>query len=88
MSDVEHDWRRNQIFGIAPLRANVHSFRILPSKIMSLAHDRRLIQFASSLRLLESIAKQFDRKTEAVAKAAKRFGVSLNLADRPKTKQQ
>jgi hypothetical protein len=55
---------------------------------MSLAHDRRLIQFVGSLRLREAIAKQFDRKTEAVARAAKRFEVSLNSADRPKMKQQ
>jgi hypothetical protein len=53
---------------------------------MSFADDRRLIQLAGSLKSLEAVAKQLGRKPEAVAKTAKRLGVFLKAADRPKAK--
>jgi hypothetical protein len=53
---------------------------------MSFAEDRRLIQLAGSLKSLEAVAKQLGRKPEAVAKSAKRLGVSLKSGARPKAK--
>ena len=43
----------------------------------SWAEDRRLIQLAGSLKSLESVASLLGRKPEAVARSAKRLGVSL-----------
>jgi hypothetical protein len=54
--------------------------------MMSFAKDRQLIQLVGSLKSLEAVAKQLGRKPEAIAKAAKRLGVSLKSADRPKVK--
>jgi hypothetical protein len=51
----------------------------------SFAEDRRLIQLAGSLKSLEAVSKRLGRKPEAVAKMAKRLGVSLK-SDRPKAK--
>jgi hypothetical protein len=53
---------------------------------MSFADDRRLIKLARSLKSLEAVAKQLGRKPEAVAKSARRLGVSLKSASRPKAK--
>jgi hypothetical protein len=53
---------------------------------MSFADDRRLIQLAASLKSLESVAKQLGKDPKAVAKTAKRLGVSLRSTSRPKVK--
>jgi hypothetical protein len=54
--------------------------------MMSFAEERRLIQLAGSLKSLEAVAKQMGRKPEAVAKMAKRLGVSLKSDAGPKGK--
>jgi hypothetical protein len=43
----------------------------------SFAQDRRLIELAASSKSLEAVAKLFGRKPEAVARSARRLGVSL-----------
>jgi hypothetical protein len=48
----------------------------------SYSDDRRLIQLASSTKSLEVVAKKLDRKPEAVARSAKRLGVSLKPASK------
>jgi hypothetical protein len=53
---------------------------------MSFADDRRLIQLAASVKSLEAVAKQLGKDPKAVAKAAKRLGVSLKPDSRPKAK--
>jgi hypothetical protein len=53
---------------------------------MSFADDRRLIQLAASLKSLEAVAKQLGKDPKAVAKTAKRLGVSLKSTSRPKVK--
>lgn len=57
-------------------------------EIMSFADDRRLIEFARSLKTLEAVAKRVGRKPEAVAKSARRLGVSLKSASRTKAKRK
>jgi hypothetical protein len=54
----------------------------------SYAQDRRLIELASSSKSLERVAKQLNRKPEAVARTARRLGVFLkrNTAAKPKSK--
>jgi hypothetical protein len=54
---------------------------------MSFADDRRLIQLAASLKSLEAVAKQFGKKPNTVAKAAKRLGLNLKTAGRLKAKK-
>jgi hypothetical protein len=54
---------------------------------MSFADDRRLIRLAGSLKSLEAVATHLGRKPEAVAKTAKRLGVSLKF-DQPKVKRK
>jgi hypothetical protein len=49
---------------------------------MSFADDRRLIQLAASLKSLEAVAKHLGKDPKAVAKAAKRLGVSLTTRSR------
>jgi hypothetical protein len=51
---------------------------------MSYVGDRLLIDAAKSIKSLEAVAKRLGRKPKAVAKAAKRLGVSLKSADRPR----
>jgi hypothetical protein len=53
---------------------------------MSFADDRRLIELASSLKSLEAVAKQLGKEPKAVAKLAKRLGVSLKSSNPPKAK--
>jgi hypothetical protein len=47
------------------------------TKGWSYAHDRRLIELASSSKSLETVANQLKRKPEAVARSARRLGVFL-----------
>jgi hypothetical protein len=54
--------------------------------VMSFAKDRQLMQLAGSLKSLEAVAKHLGRKPEAVAKTAKRLGISLKSGDRLKAK--
>jgi len=49
---------------------------------MSFADDRRLIKLARSVKSLEALAKQLGKEPKAVAKAAKRLGVSLKANSR------
>jgi hypothetical protein len=53
---------------------------------MSFADDRRLIQLAASLKSLEAVAKHLGKDPKAVAKAAKRLGVSLKSDNSPNAK--
>jgi hypothetical protein len=53
---------------------------------MSFADDRRLIKLAGSVKSLEAVAKQLGKEPKAVAKAAKRLGVSLKVSSRPRSK--
>jgi hypothetical protein len=53
---------------------------------MSFADDRRLIQLAASLKSLEAVAKQLGKDPKAVAKSAKRLGISLKASSRPKSR--
>jgi hypothetical protein len=52
----------------------------------SFADERRLIALAASLKSLEAVATALGRKPEAVAKSAKRLGVSLKSRASLKTK--
>jgi len=54
--------------------------------MMSFADDRRLIKLAGSVKSLEAVAKQLGKEPKAVAKAAKRLGVSLKVSSRPRSK--
>jgi hypothetical protein len=54
--------------------------------MMSFADGRRLIQLASSVKSLEAVAKQLGKDPKAVAKAAKRLGVSLKSDNRSTAK--
>jgi hypothetical protein len=51
------------------------------------ADDRRLMKLAASSKSLEAVAKQMNRKPPAVAKIAKRLGVSLKSSNRLKAKK-
>jgi hypothetical protein len=42
----------------------------------SFGEDRRLIKLPASLESLDAVAKELGRKPEAVAKIAKRLGIS------------
>jgi hypothetical protein len=53
---------------------------------MSFADDSRLIQLAASLKSIEAVAKHLGRDPKAVAKAAKRLGVSLKSDNRSTAK--
>jgi hypothetical protein len=53
---------------------------------MSFADDRRLIQLAASLKSLEAVAKQLGKDPKAVAKSAKRLGISLKASSRLKSR--
>lgn len=48
--------------------------------MMSFADDRRLIKLAGSIKSLEAVAKRLAKEPKAVAKAAKRLGVSLKAS--------
>jgi hypothetical protein len=47
----------------------------------SFAEDRRLIALAGSLKSLEAVASELGRNPEAVARSAKRLGISLKSRD-------
>jgi hypothetical protein len=53
---------------------------------MSFADDRRLIKLAKSSKSLETVARQLGKDPKAVAKAARRLGLSLTVNHRSKTK--
>jgi hypothetical protein len=52
----------------------------------SFSDERQLIELAKTMDL-ETIVKRTGRKREAVLKMAKRLGVSLKSADRPKARR-
>jgi hypothetical protein len=53
----------------------------------SFSDERQLIELAKAIDL-EAIAKKTGRNPKAILKIAKRLGISLKSADRPKAKQQ
>jgi hypothetical protein len=52
----------------------------------SFSDERQLIELAKTIDL-EAIAKKTGRNPKAIVKIAKRLGISLQSADRPKAKQ-
>lgn len=53
----------------------------------SFSDERQLIELAKTIDL-EAIAKKTGRNPKAIVKIAKRLGISLKSAERPKAKQQ
>jgi hypothetical protein len=53
--------------------------------MMSFADDRRLIQYARSLKSLEAAARQLGKGPKAVAKAAKRLGLDFKPGNKKST---